>query len=317
VSAPVSIVVPALGPSEHLERALAALALALAPRGGIDELLVVDDSGRGELGGWVAQRSSVARTLARAENGGFARALGDGVRAARHGLVFAMNSDLEPRVNFLEPLVAALDDARVFAAVPRVLRRGAGESRVESLVRLVEREGRVHVEQPFVEADAPARMLDGPCALPFALGGAFLARRDEFLALGGFEPLFEPFYMEDVDLSWRARRAGRTCLHVPDSVCVHENQATIARIAPRALVEAAMSKNRLLFEWLHLDGAALERHLAALDELALTAWLAEDRSALETLALALEQLEGVLAARAAAPRADAFEVLARACDPLR
>jgi hypothetical protein len=88
---------------------------------------------------------------------------------------------------------------------------------------------------------------------------------------------------------------------VPESVCVHENQATIGRVAPRSVVEAAMAKNRLLFEWVHLDGAALERHLAALDELALTAWLEEDRAALEVLALALEQLEGALAARAAAP----------------
>jgi GT2 family glycosyltransferase len=317
VSAAVSIVVPALGPSPHLERALLALDGALAPRGWIDELVVVDDSGRGELADWVALRCRGARTLARTENGGFARALGDGVRAARHALVFAMNSDLEPRAGFLEPLIDALQDPRGFAAVPRVLRRGAGEQRVESLVRLVEREGRVQVEQPFVERDAPARVLAGPCALPFALGGAFLVRRDEFLRLGGFDALFEPFYMEDVDLSWRARRAGRTCLHVPDSLCVHENQATIARVAPRELIEAAEAKNRLLFEWLHLDGAALERHLQALDELALTAWLEEDRVALEILALALEQLEGALAARAAAPRADPFEVLARACDPLR
>jgi GT2 family glycosyltransferase len=312
----VTIVVPALGRSQHLERALAALSESLAERDGSDEVLVVDDSGRGELCGWVEERLGAARVLVRERNGGFARAVHAGVSAARAELVFLMNSDLEPRTGFLEPLIDALEDARVFAAVPRVVRRGAGEARVESLVRLVERRGRLVVEQPFVERDAPARLLAEPCRVPFALGGACLVRRAAFLALRGFDELFAPFYLEDLDLCWRALRAGQVCLCVPSSVCVHENQATIARAAPRALVQAAIERNRLLFEWVHLDGQALERQVDALERALERAWLEEDRAALEGLALALEELDQVRLARlSAAPAAD-LAALARACYPL-
>lgn len=308
----VTIVVPALGPSAHLERALAALGSALALRAGDDEVLVVDDSGRGELCGWVEARLACARVVVRAANGGFAAAAHTGVAAARGIHVFLMNSDLEPRPGFLEPLLAALADERVFAAVPRVLRRGAGEARVESLVRVVERGGRLVLEQPFVERDAPARLLERALEVPFALGGACLVRRSAFLELRGFDELFAPFYLEDVDLGWRARRAGRVTLHVPDSVCVHANQATIADVAPRELVAAAIERNRILFEWVHLDGAALERQLASLERALERAWLEEDRGALEGLALALDRLDDVRLARLAAPPGAELAEFARA-----
>jgi len=51
-------------------------------------------------------------------------------------------------------------------------------------------------------------------------GAAFAIRRDLFEALKGFdEDTF--LYMEDTDLSWRARLAGWRCLYAPESVVFH------------------------------------------------------------------------------------------------
>ena len=52
-------------------------------------------------------------------------------------------------------------------------------------------------------------------------GVAFAARRAVYEALGGFDPAFF-LYMEDVDLSLRARLGGYRCLYVPDPVVLHE-----------------------------------------------------------------------------------------------
>ncbi len=50
-----------------------------------------------------------------------------------------------------------------------------------------------------------------------------LVRRRAFDELGGFDPaLF--LYGEDVDLSWRAWRAGWRCLYVPGAHCIHVTQ---------------------------------------------------------------------------------------------
>jgi len=52
-------------------------------------------------------------------------------------------------------------------------------------------------------------------------GAAFIIRRNLFEALGEFDPDFF-LYMEDTDLSLRARMAGSHCLYVPDSVVYHD-----------------------------------------------------------------------------------------------
>ena len=52
-------------------------------------------------------------------------------------------------------------------------------------------------------------------------GAAFVIRKDVFEALGGFDEAFF-LYMEDTELSWRARLAGYKCVYVPSSVVYHD-----------------------------------------------------------------------------------------------
>jgi GT2 family glycosyltransferase len=52
-------------------------------------------------------------------------------------------------------------------------------------------------------------------------GAAFAIRRELFEKLGGFDENFF-LYMEDSDLSWRARLAGFECIYVPTSIVYHD-----------------------------------------------------------------------------------------------
>jgi hypothetical protein len=56
-------------------------------------------------------------------------------------------------------------------------------------------------------------------------GAAFVIRRTLFETLGGFDPSFF-MYMEDTDLSLRARLAGWRILYVPDSIVYHDYRLT-------------------------------------------------------------------------------------------
>jgi GT2 family glycosyltransferase len=141
-AAPVSVVVPALGDTALLADALGALVPELARRAADDEVIVVDDTGENRLAPALAERFPSVRWIANPRNVGFARALDAGVRAARHGFVFALNSDVRVREGFLEPLlelVRASPD--VFAAVPRVLLRGEAPSGTASTTRSTTRRG--------------------------------------------------------------------------------------------------------------------------------------------------------------------------------
>jgi GT2 family glycosyltransferase len=321
VTRPVSIVIPALDDTELVERALAPLSAEVERRAAGDEILAVDDSGRAALERFLAARFPAVRILAQPANAGFARALAAGIAAARHALVFAMNSDLEVEPGFLEPLVEAVDDPAVFAAVPRVVRWAPGtpaDGRVESLVRLTSAGGFPRLEQPCL-AVPPEPEPDpalGPLPVPFALGGAALLRAADFVALGGFDPLFEPFYLEDVDLGWRAWQSGRRVLYVPRSLVRHRNQATIGSRVAAELRDAVIERNLALFALKHQDGAELSACLDELGERARAAWTLEERAPLEALALVVERLDELLAARATRPPfAGSFTDLARATDP--
>lgn len=291
MSTPVSIVIPALGDPELVARSLVALQLELNARGAIDEVVVVDDGGTGDLARALAPRGPPVRFVVQTKNGGFARALSAGVASARHELVFALNSDVIVRVGALTPLVEALDDANVFAAVPRVL-LGGDERRVESWVRFTHDEGRLRLEQPCLTSRARPPRRD--CDVAFPVGGACLMRKREFAELGGFDPLFEPFYFEDADLGLRAWRARKRTRLIVAAAVEHRHRATIGRVASERLVRAALERNTYLLQWKHSTAAELAAHVVALEREAVEAWLDEDRERLEWLALALAAAERAL-----------------------
>lgn len=306
----VSVVVPALDDQELILRSLPPLLAELEQRGMNDELYLVDDTGADVLAAWARARFPGARVVARESNGGFGAALLAGARRGRCEYLFAMNPDVVVRPGFLGPLVAALGDDDVDAAMPRVLLDG-DEARPESSVALCVEDGRL-------------RLVDRPCdehvrGAPFAIGGAFLTRRAPFVESGGFDPLCAPFYFEDVDLGLTAWRRGRRVVEVPASVVEHHHRGTIGPRIPAALVQAAVEKNRLLVHWKHLDNRVeAHEHVSALWRDALDAGFAGRREELVWLALALAELDEVSAARArvGAP-ARTLAAALRASDPTR
>jgi GT2 family glycosyltransferase len=66
----------------------------------------------------------------------------------------------------------------------------------------------------------PRQAYDTPAVVGAVSGAAFLMRRELFEQLGGFDERFF-MYMEDTDLSLRARLAGWHILYVPDAVVYH------------------------------------------------------------------------------------------------
>lgn len=306
---PVSVVIPALGNVPLLERALLPLFAEFDARGAGDELIVVDDTGSAELEGAKAQlfgSRKDATLLTRPANGGFALAFESGLEAARHGLVFSMNSDVVVRRGFLGPLTRVVSESDVFAAAPRVLLNGDPDQ-LESFTAARLWAGLLS-SRGGPKRTAPSSVTP----IPFAVGGTCLFDRARFLELGGFDPLFAPFYYEDNDLCWRAWRRGWRTLYVPDSTVEHHHKGTIGGLLTEARRRAAVERGELLFNWKHLDQADLADHIALLFQRALDAHLTDDREGLTWLALALERFaERPAAEPRAADQLSSREILAR------
>jgi GT2 family glycosyltransferase len=64
-----------------------------------------------------------------------------------------------------------------------------------------------------------------------AVTGAFLCcRREDFVALDGFDAAYLPIWFNDVDFCLRLRRAGRLIIYAPEIVATHHESRTLAAL---------------------------------------------------------------------------------------
>ncbi|MBZ5638998.1 MAG: glycosyltransferase family 2 protein [Acidobacteriia bacterium] len=249
----ISLVIPSWNGKALLEEHLASVVEGAAGISG-SEVIVSDDGSTDGTIEAIARRFPRVRAARRDRNGGFGPAANDGVAAASGRLVILLNNDVAVPPGTFERLAEALEAApEAFAAVPSIVRRESGEDEARTRIRF--RWGVVSTSVGGGLAVDPA----------YACGGAMAFRRAEFLALGGFDPLFAPFYWEDVDLSYRARKRGRRIVLVDGARVEHDHGRTIgARFEPRSVV-GIYERNRLIFTWKNLgDSALMRRHLAFL-----------------------------------------------------
>jgi GT2 family glycosyltransferase len=101
--------------------------------------------------------------------------------------------------------------------------------------------------------------------LTAAAGPVMAVDRQRFLELGGFDPLYLPGRIEDLDFAFRGYMAGYHACYVPAAVAYHKGQASFnAAFGPRGSDSLAL-RNTLLFHWKNLRHPVhVLRHLAAL-----------------------------------------------------
>jgi GT2 family glycosyltransferase len=191
------------------------------------------------------------------ENHGFGRGYNLAIRQVPWDAVILLNNDMAVDEDFadhlLEPLRA---DDSLFAVSAQVFFQDP-QRRREETGRTSARLFRGELQCAHFPVDSEDALLPA-----FWLGGGSAAvSRDKFVLLGGFEELYSPFYVEDIDLSYRAWKRGWPTLLAPRSRVMHRHRGSTSRLDP-ALVEAIIARNRLLFIWLNIrDRRILRQHL--------------------------------------------------------
>jgi GT2 family glycosyltransferase len=96
--------------------------------------------------------------------------------------------------------------------------------------------------------------------LTAAAGPVLAVDRGRFLALGGYDPIYFPGRIEDLDLGFRGWMAGWRGYYVPESVAYHQGFATFGPCLGKARSDRLASRNTLIFMWKNMSGARLVTH---------------------------------------------------------
>lgn len=247
-----STVIPSREGAQLLARCLSALFRGLEAAGGKHEVIVVDsDSADGTID-FLHRDYPKVQIVQLPATTCFAEACNIGIAAACGKFILLLNNDMMVEPDFLPPLLVPFGDPSVFAVVPQYrMRRGMENAYICSCC------GRRHGEDEAVH-HSPDWRLDAPAG-----GGLFDGLK--LRQLGGFDPLFRPFYWEDIDLGFRAWRRGWKIISAPESAMYHEEGATIGTLYSYRQVQIIYHKNRFLFAWKNLrDTAILLQHFLGL-----------------------------------------------------
>jgi N-acetylglucosaminyl-diphospho-decaprenol L-rhamnosyltransferase len=97
--------------------------------------------------------------------------------------------------------------------------------------------------------------------LTAAAGPVLAVDRRRFLEVGGYDPIYFPGRIEDLDLGFRGWMAGYRGYYVPESVAYHHGFGTFAAELGMDRSDRLARRNTLIFMWKNTAGARLLAHL--------------------------------------------------------
>jgi N-acetylglucosaminyl-diphospho-decaprenol L-rhamnosyltransferase len=216
----------------------------------VSDVIVVDNASTDGSSDRLGSDPSV-RVLKTGVNLGYGAGANRGLAVTDAELVLVSNPDISVHPGALDALAAAFAaDPTLAIAGPRIL--AADGTRYPSarrfpsmavaaghvLLGMLSPGNRFSRRYRMAELDPSSNLpVDQPTAIPvdWVSGACFMARQRALKELGGFDESYF-MYVEDLDLCWRAHRAGWAVAYVPAATVTHLQGVSTARRPYRMLL---------------------------------------------------------------------------------
>jgi GT2 family glycosyltransferase len=223
----VSIIIPCWNGEKWIEKCFSSirgqtykdLELIVIDNGSMDRSIAVMQDSFQDLKPMIIENPS---------NYGFAKAMNQGIDAAKGEFIFALNLDVVLEPDYIEKLVGAFDDPKIGSATGKLYRfpeMFGGKKIIDTTghVFLAERSvlNRGMLQEDHGQFD-DQKQIFGVCA------AAAMYRREMLEGVKMGKEYFDEDYFayyEDVDLDWRAINAGWKSVFVPEAVGFHAKRA--------------------------------------------------------------------------------------------
>jgi GT2 family glycosyltransferase len=208
------------------------------------EIVVADDMSTDGSVDYLRKNFPKVVVVERNKREGFAANVNAGVAKATGDIVILLNTDVEPEKGFLKPLLTHFENPDMFAV-------GCLEKSPEASGVVLRGRGLAKWTKGFFVHSKGE--VDGTTTA-WVSGGSGAFRRAMWNKLGGMDVLYNPFYWEDIDLSYRARKAGWKIVFEPTSVVNHyHEEGKIKREFTPTDVKRIVYRNQFIFIWKNLS----------------------------------------------------------------
>ncbi len=170
------------------------------------QIIVSDDCSHDKSVDWIKQNFPQVDVTVHRQNLGFSSTANDGVKLASGKVIVLLNTDVSVKKNYSKEILHYFHDKNLFGIgfqdlsyeSGKVVRRGRGGGEFKKGLLSHYKGSNSHGATLWVSG--------GSCAI----------NREKFNRLGGFNTIFNPFYWEDIDLSYRALKSGWNILFTPE-----------------------------------------------------------------------------------------------------
>jgi N-acetylglucosaminyl-diphospho-decaprenol L-rhamnosyltransferase len=208
----------------------------------VSEIVVVDNGSVDGSMALLARRSPRAKPIACTRNLGYGGGANLGARASKAPYLLVCNPDLVVSPGAVSRLAAVLDESPTVALAGPMLRQVSGEvyPSGREFPSMAESVGHGFVGlfwggNPWtLRYRRIGQEQHRPRIADWVSGAFFLARRDAFDEVGGFDERYF-MYVEDVDLCWRLHEAGWEIAYEPGAEVVHQQGLSTSRHPYRML----------------------------------------------------------------------------------
>ncbi len=240
----VSVVIPTRNGRDLLARGLPEVVRQIAALSG--EVIVSDNGSTDGTADWVRSEIPGVMVIQNPEPLSFARAVNAGIQAARFTHVCLLNNDMVIEPGFFAALLAPFQTvpdlfcstAQIF--LPDGVRREETGKAVMPLA-----DARKKSDFP-VTCDLPIEGEDHSYVL-YGSGGCSLFDTAKLRQLGGLETIYEPAYVEDLDLGVRGWQHGWPTVFAAKARVLHQHRATTSRYYTSAQLDRILEINYLRF----------------------------------------------------------------------
>lgn len=241
--AKVSIVIPYWNGVEKIKKHLLKV-LDFARANKVGEIIASDDCSTDETVKIIKTQFPEVILVERKRNAGFASNVNTGFLKATGDYIFLLNSDASPEKDVLKYTLPHFDNPKVFSV-------GCNVGGLWTIGGF--KNGFFwHNQAPHQNGAGQAHQT------LWCSGGSSIFRKNLWNELNGFDELFNPFYVEDVDLGYRATKRGYINIWEPRSKVEHYlEKGVIENNFTRNTINNTSEKNMLIFIWKNITSEKL------------------------------------------------------------